>query len=155
DRDADFSAFYGRERQGIARALAVTLSDAQLGAEAADEAMARAYARWRSVASYDNPAAWVYRVGHNWALSQLRRRRFRADQPVPDRSLKDPEPTDAALWSAVAALPPQQRAVVVLRFGLDWPLPRIAIAVDAPVGTVKSRLSRAVNALRQRLEVDA
>ncbi|MPZ74885.1 MAG: RNA polymerase sigma factor, partial [Nitriliruptorales bacterium] len=120
ERDTEFSAFYRRERDGIARALAVALTDVRLAGEATDEAMARAYARWRSIGTYDNPAGWVYRVGHNWGRSQLRRRRFRSPQPVPDRGQEDSEPTDGALWRAVALLPPQQRAVVALRFGLDW-----------------------------------
>lgn len=152
DTDAAFSETYAREHDRLVRALAVTLGDADLAAEAIDEAFARAYARWRTVGAYAEPSAWLYRVALNWAISRLRRRRFRADASVPEGVAADPEPTDPALWAAVGALPVEQRAVIALRFGLDWPLERIADAVGAPVGTIKSRLSRGVAALR-RLEV--
>ena len=150
----DFEVFYRRERAGLYRALALTLADMDLAAEAVDEGMTRAYQRWRRVRSYHNPAGWVYRVGLNWATSRLRRRRFTSAATVPDRGAIDSEPADAALWAAVATLPLNQRAAIVLRYGLDWPLERVAEAVEAPIGTVKSRLSRGMATLRTRLEVD-
>jgi RNA polymerase sigma-70 factor (ECF subfamily) len=48
-----------------------------------------------------------------------------------------------------------QRTVLVLRYLLDWPLERIAEVLDVPVGTVGSRLNRALAALRAALEADA
>lgn len=150
-----FARFYTGERDQLVRALSVMLRDPDLAAEATDEAMARAYARWGTVSAYANPAGWVYRVAANWAISRLRRRRFRGTGALPENRVTDPEPSDGSLWAAVAALPPEQRAVVVLRYGLDWPLRWVAEAVDAPLGTVKSRLSRAVANLRTRVEVDS
>jgi RNA polymerase sigma-70 factor (ECF subfamily) len=153
--DAAFVAFYDRERDPLVRALTLTLGEPELANEAVDEAMARAYARWRGVGRYDNPGGWVYRVALNWARSRVRRRRFMSRALVPERAVRDPEPVDAALWEAIAKLPFQQRSAIILRFGLDWPLDRIADAVGAPVGTVKSRLSRGVASLRSTLGVDA
>ena len=49
----------------------------------------------------------------------------------------------------------EQRTVLVLRYLLDWPLDRIAEVLDVPVGTVGSRLNRALAALRAALEADA
>ncbi|HKY48496.1 MAG TPA: hypothetical protein VJQ79_10995, partial [Acidimicrobiia bacterium] len=57
---SSFEAFYRQNRQHLFRALALTLGDRDLAAEAADEAMARAYQHWRSVQSYDNQAGWAY-----------------------------------------------------------------------------------------------
>ncbi len=73
---ADFAAFYEQHHPRVARALAVTLGDAELATEATDEAMVRAYQRWKQVSSLDNPGGWVYRVGLNWSRSVLRRRRI-------------------------------------------------------------------------------
>lgn len=153
--DAAFAAFYDRERGPLVRALTVTLGEPELANDAVDEAMARAYARWSGISRYDNPAGWVYRVAVNWARSRLRRRRFVSRSLVPEREVRDPEPVDGALWEAVAHLPFQQRSAIVLRFGLDWPLERIADAVGSPVGTVKSRISRGVASLRSTLGVEA
>jgi RNA polymerase sigma-70 factor (ECF subfamily) len=47
------------------------------------------------------------------------------------------------------------RAVVVLHHYLDWPLERIADALDVPIGTVRSRLHYAMRGLRAALDADA
>lgn len=148
-----FEDFYAHEQRDLYRALAFSLGDAALAAEAVDEAMARAYARWRKVGAYDNPAGWVYRVALNWARNRFRSRRRISDAGVPDVGRHDPEPVDPALWRAVASLPVAQRDVVVLRFQLDWSLERIASSLEIPVGTVKSRLNRGLERLRNDLEV--
>ena len=53
-------------------------------------------------------------------------------------------------WSIVrlAALDPEQRAVIVLHYYLGLPLPDAAAALGIPVGTAKSRLHRALTSLR-------
>ena len=78
----DFEAFYRAHADTVRRALAVTLGDAHVAAEATDEAMTRALARWRRVSTHDSPAAWVYRVGLNWAISRWRR--LRREAPLAD-----------------------------------------------------------------------
>lgn len=148
-----FDAFYRRERAPLFRALALTLGDADLAADAVDEAMARAYQRWGTVSRYDNAAGWVYRVALNWAISSLRRRRRWVPGPV-DGSVGEPQLPDPLLAEAVRSLPVAQRSVVVLRFHLDWSLEQIAVALGVPVGTVKSRLHRALTTLRETLGED-
>ena len=54
--------------------------------------------------------------------------------------------------AALAALDADQRAVVALRFWLDLSGPEIAAALDIPLGTVHSRLARALDALRTTME---
>lgn len=152
-KDVEFESFYRGERAPLYRALALTLGDADLAAEAVDEAMVRAYQHWRRLSRYDNPGGWVYRVGLNWAISRTRRSRRPA---VPDSRghVDQPQLPDPHLAAAVAALPTRQRAVVVLRFERDWSLDQIADALGVPAGTVKSRLHRALATLRSTLEDD-
>lgn len=152
-----FEAFYRRERPGLYRSLALTLGDADLAAEAVDEAMTRACQRWGRVRRYDNPAGWVYRVGLNWAISRIRKRTREVQVPALHAVAETPVDggyamPDEQLQEALAALPDKQRAAVVLRYHLDWSIEQIATAVDAPAGTVKSRLHRAVAAMRDELE---
>jgi RNA polymerase sigma factor (sigma-70 family) len=59
-----------------------------------------------------------------------------------------------ALWAALARLSPQQRVVVVLRIVEDLSEEQTAAMLGIPIGTVKSRLSRALAALRSTLEDD-
>ncbi|MGH9123618.1 MAG: sigma factor-like helix-turn-helix DNA-binding protein [Acidimicrobiales bacterium] len=146
-----FPDFYREGRDRIARALTLTLGDADLAVEAVDEAMARAYQRWARVSTLENPGGWVYRVALNWSCSVLRRRR-RAPAPRPDRDLTDIGPIrEPAVLAALAALDVRQRAVVVCRHLLGWSEAETAIALSTPVGTVKSRLHRANQTLARRL----
>lgn len=147
-----FEQFYKDRRDRVARALALTLGDGHLGAEAADEAMARAYQRWDRVATFDDPSAWVYRVGLNWATSVLRRR-HRAPQPHAERGPTDLDPLpEPAVKQALAELDVKQRAVVVCRFYLGLTEAETAAGLGIRPGTAKSRLHRALKTLQPRLE---
>ena len=148
----EFERFYRERRDRMARALAMTLGgDAHLGAEAADEAMARAYQRWDRVAHLDDPAAWVYRVGLNWATSVLRRRN-RPERSLVSRGPSDVDaPAEPDVLVALAELDVKQRAVVVCRFYLGMSEAETAAALHVRPGTVKSRLHRALQTLQPRL----
>jgi RNA polymerase sigma factor (sigma-70 family) len=120
--------------------------------EATDEAMTRAYQRWRQVGILDNPAGWVYRVALNWATSILRRRH----RPLPARRQAEtadlPRMNEPDVTAALQELDVRQRAVVVCRYLLDWSEAETAAALATPVGTVKSRLHRATRQLATRLD---
>jgi RNA polymerase sigma factor (sigma-70 family) len=59
------------------------------------------------------------------------------------------------LIAALAALPPRQRAVLVLRYFEDLSVAQVAAILDCSLGTVKSTASRGLARLRQTLEQDA
>lgn len=147
-----FDEFWRLNRRDLARALAVTLGDVDLASDAADEAMARAYQHWERIGGYANPAGWAYRVGLNWSRSVLRRRR-RFNPTLYRRDAVDP-PTviDPAVHRALAGLDIKHRSVIVCRFLLDWSVEETAAALDLRPGTVKSRLSRALDRLRTELQ---
>lgn len=153
-RSLSFDTFYRTERDRLVRAMALTLGDVSFAADAVDEAMARAFGKWRTVGDYGNPQGWVYRVGLNWARSRLRRTRREAIGLVPSVPVWDPEVPDPGLWERVEALPSHQRSVVVLRYYLDWSISQIADAMGIRTGTVKSRLHRALAELRTSVEVE-
>lgn len=151
-RHERFEDFYRTHREPVAHALAITLRDRTLGAEAADEAMARAYERWRTVRKMDNQPGWVYRVGLNWARDRLRKTGRERGLDLVEPGAADVIRTDPSLDRAVAALPLEFRSVIVLRYFLDWRLEEIAQALDVPLGTVKSRLNRAHTRLAPTME---
>jgi RNA polymerase sigma-70 factor (ECF subfamily) len=149
---AAFDQFYATQYDQVARALGLTLGDADLGAEAADEAMVRAFQRWHHVRTYANPGGWAYRVGLNWARSVLRRRRRGERLPLyAAPAAGAPVVGEPAVAAALAELGVDQRAVVVCRYLLDWSVEETAAALGVRPGTVQSRLHRAVQQLQSRL----
>ena len=92
----------------------------------------------------------LYPVAKNTAISARRRaERFEGDDAVsadelPAAAADEGEPLDAAL----AALSPERREVLTLRFVDDLTLAEIAAVLEIPLGTVKSRLHLAIKQLR-------
>ena len=145
-----FVDLYGSDRDRLARAVGMTLGDADLGAEAVDEAFVRAYQRWPRVGRLADPSGWVFRVAVNWATSVLRRRRPPSVRP--DRDPTDvSQPTEPSLLAALAELPVAQRAVVVCRYYLHLSEEETAEALGIRPGTVKSRSHRAMQTLQVRV----
>ena len=125
------------------------------------EAMARA---WRALRSLRDPAAfdvWLDRILVNACRDRLRRRRVvRVVDLEASRELEARDPfrdflARDELGSALDALTPDQRVVVVLRFWRDLSLEQISERLGWPLGTVKSRLHHAMAAMRDRLERDS
>jgi RNA polymerase sigma-70 factor (ECF subfamily) len=154
ERQIAFEQFYRAERPALLRAVTFTLDDRDLAADVTDEALARAYERWHEVAVMANPIGWTYRVAINLASNRRRRKNLEARRPLP----VDVAPigidgvADPAIARALTRLPLDQRAVVVLRFHLDWSVEQVADALDLAPGTVKSRLHRALQKLERLLE---
>lgn len=147
----EFDEFYRSSWDDVYRPLVVTLRDPELACEAVEEAMTRAYRSWWKVRDFDNQPGWVYRVALNWATSFLRRTRREVHGAHPiDQVVAAPQP-DFDLCSALGHLDVKYRAVVVLRYLLDWSKDDVALALDIPNGTVKSRLHRALRTLRKEL----
>ena len=150
-----FEDFYRAQADRVYRALAVTLGNPHLAREATDEAMARACAHWRRVSQLDNPGGWAYRVGLNWATSWWRKVGRERPEPDPRIDLPGPEASDpasaTAALHALSSLPTAFRAVVVCRVLLDLSVVQTAALLEVSEGTVKSRLARALAALRTAL----
>ena len=151
-----FDEFYRQERTGVLRAVGFALNDRQLAVDAVDEAMARAYERWGEVGPMANPAGWVFRVAVNFGRNRQRHRLVELRKRMPPPSVSWPQDAaDPAMARALARLPLEQRAVVVLRYHLDYSLAEVAVALGVAEGTVKSRLHRALRRLEELLEEKA
>jgi RNA polymerase sigma-70 factor (ECF subfamily) len=141
----------------LASSLGFYCHDVGVGEEIAQEALARAWARWDAVRELESPEAWVYRVGLN--LCRSRFRRSRAEHRALRRltvpaAVTTATATAIAVRAAVAALPERQRAAVVLRYFADLPVAAVAEALDCAPGTVRSLTSQAIERLRHDFEVD-
>lgn len=98
-----------------------------------------------------NPGGYLRTIVVNLARDHHRRRYLiqRTRLPVPASTLI-PEVDET--YVALQRLPAEQRAVVVLRFYADMSEQEIATALGCKLGTVKSRLHRALGTLRKELQ---
>jgi RNA polymerase sigma factor (sigma-70 family) len=129
---------------------------AMVGAQAAEDcfqetflAALRAYPRLRADSS---PRAWLLTIAHNKAIDHLRR--GRRATPVAEIDVADERGApghDGAVWSAVAALPPRQRAAVTLRFVGDLSHREIAAAIGCSEEASRRSLHEGLETLRSQL----
>ena len=158
ERALSFEDFYRHHRAEVLRAVGFTLREPDLALEVTDEAFARAVERWQQVGTTTNPAGWVYRVALNLARNRIRRLSLERRKPVTAHTRDhwtDDACADPTIARALARLPVEQRAVVVLRYHLDWSVEAVAAALGVAPGTVKSRLHRALAQLAILLEEHA
>jgi RNA polymerase sigma-70 factor (sigma-E family) len=156
----DFAEFYRESCDNCLRAVLVTVGDQDTARDLVDEAFARAFASWRTVAKHPAPAAWVVRTALNANISRWRRRR--REVPMSDPGLMaDPaaaaadaaagRSVDPRIMAALLRLPARQRQVVALRLFLDLDTARTAEVLGVAPSTVKAHLARALAALRDIL----
>lgn len=148
--EQDFTAFYDATwSRTVACAYAVT---GELGAaeDVAQDAYSRAWPRWATLSSYDDPGAWVRRVATRQAISRWRRGRtalgFLARSRPPEPSAA-PDENTVALVTALRQLPEAQRRALVLHHLAGFSVAEVAATEHCPEGTVKARLSRGRAAL--------
>ncbi len=103
---------------------------------------------------------WLHRIVVNRAIDWSRARAHRHEvgaDAAPDaaaREAADPRALPDDVATALLALAPEQRAVIVLRYVLDFTPGEIADALDLPRGTVNSRLRRGLDALGDSVSED-
>ena len=100
---------------------------------------------------------WLHRIVINRAIDWGRREALRRNAGDPDElpeASAPPESIGGELMPALAKLPPEQRAVVVLRHLLEYTPGEIARMLELPRGTVNSRLRRGLDQLRDLIEVE-
>jgi RNA polymerase sigma-70 factor (sigma-E family) len=151
-----FDEFYRGTRQRLLGFVYVLTGDLAEAQDAVQEAYVRAWQRWSTVCRYDDPEAWTRVVASRIAVSRWRslRSRTRAYLRHGARHATPPPSTDTvAVVAALRQLPEEQRVAVALYYLLGMPIAEVARETNAPVGTVKARLSRARTALAGLLAV--
>ncbi len=141
------------------------------GPEAEDVVQDACISAWRSIASFEGTSfrAWLFRIATNRAIDVVRARRRRGELPLEPNEDEEqtwaepvaggPEPVDLAseqetlrlVEAALARLPAEQRAVVVLRDIEGFDYEEIARITATELGTVKSRIHRGRLAVRNAL----
>ena len=156
--DEGFTVFFEGAYPRVVGQLRLLTGDLAAAEDAAQEAFVRAASRWRQLARYDQPEAWVRMTAFRLAIDQLRRARRQrrllarlGTRRVPEAELN---PQDRAVVEALGRLPLPMREVLVLHHCLDLPVETVATQTGVSVGTVKSRLSRGRERLAELLAPD-
>ena len=150
--EADLEALFRAHWPRAFRAAYLVIGDAAAAEDVAQEAFLAAV---RALDRFDRRrpfGPWLHRIVVNRAIDWSRARRLRAEQELGDPGAVDPEPGDPiGLAGAIAALPAEQRAVIVLRHLLGYTPGEIASLLELPRGTVNSRLRRGLDALKEQV----
>lgn len=124
----------------------------------AQETLVKVQAAWTRVSRAESSEAYVRRILTNTFLSSRRARGRRPellvgeDPPEPDVAPPAGPEDRLALWPHVRALPPRQRAVIVLRYYEQLSEAEIADTLGCSRGTVKSTAHRALHHLRTAID---
>nr|WP_307830066.1 SigE family RNA polymerase sigma factor [Lentzea nigeriaca] len=155
----DFAEFVRVSMPGLLRYGHALTGNPHDAADLVQAVLEKVGSRWVAVQRKgDDPLAYVRRAMANTHISIWRRRRREnlvAD--FPDSGAVEPELSrleNEPLWQALRALPPRQRAVIVLRYYENLSETEIADTLGISCGTVKSQTSKAMASLRTRLGKD-
>jgi len=163
-RRGDHDAFTELAREAVTRLDRVArliLRDPELARDAVQEALIRAWHDLPGLRDPDRFDAWLHRLTANACFDQARGRRRRVIEVELDSidgptigdavgALADRELVDAAMQR----LDEHGRAIVVLHYFIGMPLSDVAATLGIPIGTVKSRLHRALGEMRAGIETE-
>ncbi len=150
DLEALFRAHWPRAH----RAAYLVVHDSALAEDIAQESFLAAV---RNLDRFDRRrpfGPWLHRIVVNRAIDAARARGLRRETELGDEDVVTTTPSgpDRTVLAALAGLPPDQRAVVVLRYVLEYTPGEIARLLEIPRGTVNSRLRRGLDGMRHQLE---
>ena len=142
----------------LLRLARVLTGDDSLAEDVVQEALSRALPRWSRISGVADPYAYVRRMvvnEHTLWWRRFRRRESPVAEPV-GPEVAAPAPAGGKddhdlIWAACRRLPEVQRTAVVLRFYEQLEYAEIAELTGVREGSVRSRVSRGLAALRQDL----
>ena len=150
-----FAELFRRHWPRAHRAAWLVLHDATAAEDVAQEAFLAAV---RALDRFDRRrpfGPWLHRIVVNRAIDYARARELRrevGDAGVEPAVVDRADAPDDDILAALAALPPDQRAVIVMRHLLGFTPGEIASALGLPRGTVNSRLRRGLDGLQEAVE---
>jgi RNA polymerase sigma-70 factor (sigma-E family) len=154
DSDREFREFVAARSAALLRLAYLLSGDRATAEDVVQTALVRAYLRWGSIAS--NPEAYVRRVVVTVAADERRRpyRRHEVStgEPLDRPATADPyAPVEVSerLRVALRALPPRQRAAVVLRHWVGLEPAEVAELLNCSAENVRSQTARGLDKLRR------
>ena len=164
-RGGDHDAFAQLARAAVVRlekAARLILRDPELARDAVQETLIRAWRDLPKLREPDRFEAWLYRLTVNACFEQARKRRRRVIEveftPTIDLAISDGSAAHAdreLVDQVLRRLDDHGRAIVVLHYYLGMPLSDVAVTLGVPIGTVKSRLHRALGEMRLGIDPES
>ena len=156
DRETAYVDYVTVRRDYLRRVAYALCGDWHRADDLVQIALVKLYVSWPRVRRTGSEDAYVRTILVRTSIDESRRpwRRERATETLPDLPGDPPTAVEDrdALFTALQALPPQQRAAVVLRHWLGLSVAETAAELGINEGTVKSHTSRGLAALRLTLE---
>ena len=154
--EAEFHEFVAARSGSLFRTALLMVGDHQLAQDLLQESLVKTYVAWPRLRAVANAEAYARRVIVTTSISWRRRRSFheRPVDPLPEVAVGDLAEQvvgGADLWPLVQALPPKQRAAVVLRYCEDLSEAQTAELMGCSVGSVKKNASVGVAKLRVQM----
>ncbi|MEI2778708.1 MAG: SigE family RNA polymerase sigma factor [Tetrasphaera sp.] len=158
--DTDFGQFAGSAWPRLYRSMYAVARDRQAAEDAVQSALIKTQLNWDRVCDAEEPLAYVRRIALNTLLAERRRPWARREITIPNHDLmpsgsvpaaQDGVPARIGVLDAIRALPPRQRAIIVLRYYDDLSESQIADALGCRPSTVKSQAAAALATLRRTL----
>lgn len=155
--EAEFTAFVTDRGPALVRVAYTLTGDQQTAEDLVQSALAKAFTRWPRLR--DDPEPYIRRIIYNDRVSFWRRQGRRGELLVadmPEPGVQDHDTTlrlglRIAMRKALLALPPRQRAVLVLRYLEDRSVEETAEVLGCRPGTVASQANRALSKLRRMI----
>lgn len=145
--DDGFQELYRSEYRQVFGSVFLLCGDRDLAEEAAQEAFARALARWRRLRHQPWAAGWITTTALNVARRRLRKR---PEPPVHQRLEFDVD-SRLDLWAAVRGLPTRQQQAVILFYAEDLPVRDVAASMGVSEGAIRAHLAKGRAHLRRSL----
>ena len=145
----------------LRRYASAMLRDRDLADDLVQDCLERAIGQWDSRRQEENTRQWVFAIAHNLIANRLRQQARRGTHldiaDVAESALMVPAPQEhrvrhGELMAALAALPEEQRSVLLLVSVEELSNAEAARALGIPIGTVMSRLSRGRERLQRALD---
>jgi RNA polymerase sigma-70 factor (sigma-E family) len=159
-RDIEYSDYVSARLPSLRRLALLLCHDWQRADDLVQAAIIRLYVKWGKASAADNTDAYVRTILVREFLHENRSgwaRLVRLGDELPAEQAAAPVVDREAaldLQAAIAALPPRQRAALVLRFYCDLSVGASAQILGCSQGTVKSQTARALSTLRRLLGPD-
>ncbi len=156
--EAAFVEFAGAVRGRLRRTAYLLCGDWEQASDHVQEGLIRVYVAWPRLTRAGREYGYAHKAVVSAFLDHARRRSSTEVPAEPDGDLSSGQDVAesvalrASLMSALADLPPRQRACVVLRYFDDLSVADTADVLGCSQGTVKSQTSRALTSLRFTLE---
>ncbi|WP_238007030.1 SigE family RNA polymerase sigma factor [Dactylosporangium sp. AC04546] len=151
----DFHEYVYARGPALLRLACLLTGDPHRAEDLVQEVLVSAYTKWHRISTADRPDVYMRRMLVNANISWWRRLTNRevAIDAVPDRRREgDHEQAVAdrdAMWRLISALPPKQRAVLVLRYYEDLDDAAIAGILSCSTTTVRTHAARGLATLRR------